>query len=226
MSLLATFHAVDLHVLYLINQTWSRPWLDPIMERVSDFGTPAKCFLALAVIVALVFGQFRGRLLVVMMAACLLIGDAGVDWAFKRAINRPRPSETESGLRVLSVYQATTSTPHHVSRGRSFTSGHACNNVALAMVGCAIFGRWAFWLWAWAALVSYSRIYVGAHYPSDILGSWFVAVLYSYFILKTAEWLWQRHAPDQWPKLYTAHPALFPAWARALAVTRPTPASS
>ena len=36
MSLLATFHAVDLHLLYLINQTWSRPWLDPVMERVSE----------------------------------------------------------------------------------------------------------------------------------------------------------------------------------------------
>lgn len=218
MSLLSTFHAVDLRVLYLINQTWSRPWLDPLMTRVSDFDS-WRIPLAIAVVLTLIWGGFRGRLLLVLMAACLIIGDAGVDWAFKLSIHRPRPSETEPGLRVLSVREVTESHPHHVAHGRSFTSGHACNNVALAMVGCAIFGRWALWLWPWAALVSYSRIYVGAHYPSDILGSWLVAILYSFLILKAAEALWQRIAPPKWPRLYAAHPVLFPPWARALRVT-------
>jgi undecaprenyl-diphosphatase len=204
MSLLATFHAVDLHLLYLINQTWSRPWLDPVMARVSDFSTPAKCALAVAVVLALAFGGFRGRLLV----------------------NRPRPNETEPHVRVLSVHEVTESTPHHVTIGRSFTSGHACNNVALAMVGCAIFGWSGAWLWAWAALVSYSRVYVGAHYPSDIFGSWLVALIYAFFIIKAAEWLWQKIAPGKWPKLYAAHPRLFPLWGRVLGVGRPAPAAS
>ena len=226
MSLLATFHAVDLYLLHLINQTWSRPWLDPIMARVSDFSTPAKCALAVAVVVALTFGGFRGRLLVVMMAACLIIGDGGIDWGFKRLVNRPRPNETEPHIRVLSVHEVTESTPHHVTIGRSFTSGHACNNVALAMVGCAIFGWSGAWLWAWAALVSYSRIYVGAHYPSDIFGSWLVALIYAFFIIKAAEWLWQKVAPEKWPKLYATHPSLFPAWGRVLRVGRPTPLAS
>lgn len=39
MSLPAWFHAVDLHLLYLINVTWSRPWLDPIMAYASDWDT-------------------------------------------------------------------------------------------------------------------------------------------------------------------------------------------
>jgi undecaprenyl-diphosphatase len=225
MSLLAWFHALDLHVLYLINQTWSRPWLDPVMERVSDFDT-FRYPLAIAVVLTLVWGQFRGRLLLAMMAACLIIGDGGIDWAFKLSINRPRPSETEPNVRVLSVHDAHLSVPHHVAKGRSFTSGHACNNVALAMVGCAIFGWRAIFLWPWATLVSYSRIYVGAHYPSDILGSWLVSLIYSFLILKAAEWLWQRHAPGKWPKLYAAHPVLFPSWARILRVTRSAPAAA
>jgi undecaprenyl-diphosphatase len=118
----------------------------------------------------------------------------------------------------LSVREVTQSIPHHVTKGRSFTSGHACNNVALAMVGCAIFGWRAVFLWPWAALVSYSRIYVGAHYPSDILGSWLVALIYSFLILKAAEFLWQKHAPNRWPHLYEAHPVLFPSWRRVLRV--------
>lgn len=211
MSLLAWFHALDLHLLYLINQTWSRPWLDPVMAVVSDWDL-WRIPVVILVVLALIFGGFRGRLMVVLMALCLLIGDGGFDWGFKKAIHRPRPLETEPHLRVVSLHEVTESKPTRTSAGRSFTSGHACNNVALAFMACAIFGRWAFLLWPWAALVSYSRIYVGAHYPSDILGSWFVALFYSYFIVKTAEWLWQREAPKRWPELYTRHPRLFPLW--------------
>jgi undecaprenyl-diphosphatase len=211
MSLLAWFHALDLHVLYLINQAWSWPWLDPVMARVSDFDS-FRWPLALAVVLTLIWGGFRGRLFLVLMAACLFIGDGLIDWTFKVSINRPRPSETEPNLRVVSVREITPSLPHHVAKGRSFTSGHACNNVALAMVGCALFGRWAFALWPWAALVSYSRVYCAAHYPSDIVGSWVVAVVYSYFILKAAAWLWRREGPRYCPRLHERHPLLFPLW--------------
>lgn len=211
MSLLAWFHALDLHLLYLINQTWHRPWLDPIMALASDWNSWRYTVIA-AVIAALIFGGFRARLLLVMMAACLIIGDGMIDWGFKSTVHRPRPNETEPHIRVVTLHEVTESVPHHVINGHSFTSGHACNNVALAMVACAIFGRFAWWLWPWAMLVSYSRIYTGSHYPSDILGSWIVAIVYSYFILKAAEWLWQRYAPQKYPAFHAKHPRLFPLW--------------
>lgn len=211
MSLLAWFHALDLHLLYLINQTWHRPWLDPIMALASDWNSWRYTVIA-AVIAALIFGGFRARLLLVMMAACLIIGDGMIDWGFKSTVHRPRPNETEPHIRVVTLHEVTESVPHHVINGHSFTSGHACNNVALAMVACAIFGRFAWWLWPWAMLVSYSRIYTGSHYPSDILGSWIVAIVYSYFILKAAEWLWQRYAPQKCPAFHAKHPRLFPLW--------------
>jgi len=210
MSFPPWFHALDLRLLYLINQTWSRPWLDPVMARVSDYDS-FRLPLYLAVVMTLIFGGFRGRLFLVIMAACLIIGDALIDHDFKDGVNRPRPNETEPHLRVVTVHGVTESVPRqHVGKGQSFTSGHACNNVALAMVGCA------WWLWPWAALVSYSRIYVGSHYPSDIAGSWLVALYYSYFILKTAEWLWRKYAPGRFPRLHAAHPTLFPRWPKLL----------
>jgi undecaprenyl-diphosphatase len=211
MSVLAWFHALDLHWLYLINQTGSRPWLDPVMARVSDFDT-FRLPLEIGVGLVLIFGGFRGRQFLAVMAACLVLGDGIINDAFKHGIHRPRPMETEAHLRVVTVHGVTTSLPHRVLKGNSFTSGHACNNVALAFVACAIFGRWAWFLWPWAALVSYSRIYCGSHYPSDIVGSWIVALVYSYFIVKGAEWLWQRFAPGWWPRLYERHPRLFPLW--------------
>lgn len=214
MSWLEWFHALDLHLLYLINQTWSRPWLDPVMARVSDFDS-WRYPLDVAVILTLIFGGFRGRLLLVLMALCLLIGDKGIGDTFKRTIGRPRPNETEPHLRVVTVRSVTESIPQHRTSGNSFTSGHACNNVALAVVGCAIFGRWALWLWPWAALVSYSRIYTASHYPSDILGSWIVAIVYAYFICRVSAWLWRRYAPRKCPQLYARHPVLFPLYEKA-----------
>ncbi len=203
------FHALDLHLLYLINQAWSAPWLDPLMARVSDFNS-WRWPLVIGAVLTLLFGGFRGRQLLVLMAACLVIGDGLIDWGFKLAVHRPRPLETEPHLRVVTVGGVAESVPRATSRGRSFTSGHACNNVALAFVGCAIFGRWAWFLWPWAALVSYSRVYGAAHYPSDIAGSWIVAICYSYCIVWAAERLWQRFAPEKWPALYARHPRLFP----------------
>jgi len=213
MSLLAWFHALDLHLLYLINQTWSRPWLDPVMAYASDWDS-WRLPVGAAVLLTLIFGGFRGRLLLVLMALCLIIGDKGISDALKNTIDRPRPNETEPHLRVVTVREVTESVPQHVTRGNSFTSGHACNNVALAMIGCAIFGRWALWLWPWAALVSYSRVYTASHYPSDILGSWIVAIVYSYFICKAAAWLWRRYASEKCPRLYASHPVLFPLWSK------------
>jgi undecaprenyl-diphosphatase len=213
MSLLVWFHALDLHLLNLINQTWSRPWLDPVMARVSDWNS-FRIPVAIVVVLALAFGGFRARQMLVLMAACLIIGDGLIDWGFKLTVNRPRPNETEAHLRVVTLHEISESIPRHVTKGRSFTSGHACNNVALAMIGCAIFGRWALWLWPWAALVSYSRVYVASHYPSDILGSWIVAIVYSYFICRAAAWLWQKYAPQKCPKIYANHPVLFPLWQR------------
>jgi hypothetical protein len=37
-----------------------------------------------------------------------------------------------------------------------------------------------------------------------------VAIVYSYFIVKGAEWLWQQVAAARWPELYRRHPRLFP----------------
>jgi undecaprenyl-diphosphatase len=211
MSLPAWFHAVDLHLLYSINVAWSRPWLDPVMAYASDWDS-WRIPVIVVVALTLIFGGFRARQLLVLMAACLIIGDGMIDWGFKMTFHRPRPLETEPHIRVVTPRQVTESVPKPGASGHSYTSGHACNNVALAFMACAVFGRRAAWVWLWAMLVSYSRIYTGSHYPSDILGSWLVALLYSYFICRVAAWLWRRHAPVKFPKLHAAHPLLFPLW--------------
>ena len=74
-----------------------------------------------------------------------------------------------------------------------YFSGHASNSFAMATFFVVLFARhlkWLRWLFLVAALVAYSRIYIGVHYPLDvisgacfgILGGWLFAKLYLRFI--------------------------------------------
>jgi undecaprenyl-diphosphatase len=51
----------------------------------------------------------------------------------------------------------------------SFPSGHAATSVAGAVVLAYLLGRWGLWLGLLAAAVAFSRVYVGVHYPLDVL---------------------------------------------------------
>jgi undecaprenyl-diphosphatase len=54
--------------------------------------------------------------------------------------------------------------------GSSFPSGHAATSAAGAIVLAYLLGRWGWWLALLAAAVAFSRVYVGVHYPLDVLG--------------------------------------------------------
>ena len=69
-----------------------------------------------------------------------------------------------------------------------FVSSHAANTFAVAMFSSLIFRfkSYVLFIFFWAAIVSYSRIYLGVHYPLDILGGALlggIISLISYFIL-------------------------------------------
>lgn len=74
-----------------------------------------------------------------------------------------------------------------------FVSSHASNSAALAVVVIFFLRRRVKYIYLYAiiyvALICYSRIYLGVHYPGDILGGIFVGVLVSSFILLLYQWL-------------------------------------
>lgn len=67
--------------------------------------------------------------------------------------------------------------------GYSFFSGHTSNSFAICMFLYLIFHKhtkWAFGLFLWAVLFSFSRLYLGVHFPSDILIGCFVGCIVGY----------------------------------------------
>jgi len=72
----------------------------------------------------------------------------------------------------------------------SFVSGHATNSFGLAVFSLLLFRfRWyTFFILFWAGLNSYSRIYMGLHYPGDILGGLILGAFIGWFVY----WLYKK----------------------------------
>lgn len=104
-----------------------------------------------------------------LLLACVAGTDAISSRLFKPGFARPRPSHAVHLSDQLALH---THSDGSVYRGGpfSFVSSHAANTFGLAALASLLFGggRWR-WLYAIAAAVSWTRIYLGVHYPGDIL---------------------------------------------------------
>src|SRR5205085_11764324 len=78
----------------------------------------------------------------------------------------------------------------------SFPSGHTATACALAFIIGMRRRRWAALVWALAAAVAFSRIYLGLHWPTDVLGAAAIGIGSSWTMLRIADARARRAAPD------------------------------
>ncbi|MDE1169891.1 MAG: phosphatase PAP2 family protein [Verrucomicrobium sp.] len=205
-------HTLDLAILRQINLAWANPFFDRLMPIVSDpnfFRWP----ILIAAVLFLLFGGFRGRVFVFLILLAVGVGDGVIVEHGKKWVRRARPNEAIAGLRMPSRQGLKESQVLPHPGRRSFPSGHTCNNVALAVVACAVYGlRRAWWLWLWAALMGYSRVYLAAHYPTDVFFSALFSAAYTLALLALARLAWNHWTPRRWR---AAHPDLLPLWGKA-----------
>lgn len=148
----------DEAVFRVLHLGWRSPFLDPIFRGLTD---PGKLLLPLLLILvgALWIRRRRGLVGLLVLAATITVSDQMSAKVLKPIFQRPRPSVVFVGAKPL-----------FGERGSySFPSVHATNAFAAAVVLDAIFPGARVGLFALASLVSYSRIYVGDHWPSDVL---------------------------------------------------------
>lgn len=108
----------------------------------------------------------RSSLLVVLGVALTILASDQVSSGFiKPLVGRLRPSLDPEFMHLIDTFN------NYRSGSYSFTSSHACNSFAIAMFVSLLIRNKALSLsmFAWAAINSYSRIYLGVHFPGDIL---------------------------------------------------------
>ena len=213
---------MDQSLFFTINRDWIFPWLDKPMATLSSWDAwwPVAVIGALCL---LIFGGFRGRAALVCIALAIGLTDGLVVQVVKKSVERPRPNQVLDGVRIIDLAKAkprllALSKPVKEKysepsirpvRGRSFPSGHAANNFALATVLALFFRRWGWLYFVVAALVAYSRIYVGSHYPSDVVVGAVLAAGLSFLAVAIAEALWRRWGGRILPRVHAQHPSLF-----------------
>lgn len=127
------------------------------------------------------YKKFHDQFICIVISIFLLIfiSDFGSVHLFKEVFERIRPCHQLENIRVVNgcggLY--------------SFISSHAANSFAIAFFISMIFKRfWIFCiLFSWATLIGYSRVYLGVHFPFDILGGMFwglTSSILTYLILK------------------------------------------
>ena len=158
---------LDQWLFLKINQQTKNDFFDWIMPlaREAKFWIPFYLFMGLFVLF-----NFKSKILhwLVLGIVTVSLTDSISSKLFKPFFKRPRPcADPEFGPQVRLLLE-------YCSSSGSFISSHAANHFGLAMFMFLSLKKWIGWprylFFVWAVVVSYAQMYVGVHYPTDILG--------------------------------------------------------
>jgi undecaprenyl-diphosphatase len=155
---LTSLLALDSRLFALVNTGMVCGFLDAVMPFITDLKNTAP--LLGLVYLYLLFGR-KGelRVLALMLAVAIGAADTGSSRVLKKLFQRKRPCCVEPGVRTLIGCKTS----------KSFPSSHAANTAAVAgVIACEAILPVAVTFVGIAAIVSFSRIYVGVHYPLDV----------------------------------------------------------
>lgn len=163
----------EISLFHFINNSLANPAFDILMPLVTRLGSGEFIFtLAVFIVFLSVPDKKLGGIL---LLAGLTVGYFAIEF-LKANVASPRPFMSIPDVRLL--------VPR--SSGFSFPSGHAFNAFMTATIMTRFYNK--DWLWyALAALIAFSRVYIGVHYASDVLAGALIGMIAGYILLRAAD---------------------------------------
>jgi len=216
--------SLDTGLFHFVNTSLANPVFDRLMPLLSGANGVMHWFVPLAVallIAVLCFGNARARLCALMMFLAVALGDPLVVNTIKHAVARPRPFVTLPDARVFGVVGKGYVPPEPGPNGaamaadlgshNSMPSAHAANWFAATMILFLFYrkkNRLVLPVFILALGVSFSRVYNGVHYPSDVLAGMILGAGYAIALAVALESAWQFLGGRFFPVWHAQMPSL------------------
>ncbi|TAE29727.1 MAG: phosphatase PAP2 family protein [Candidatus Kapaibacterium sp.] len=164
-----TLLALDRAIFHVLNSTVANPAFDVVMPFITDMSNIVPVMIAIMLII--LWQGSREDIVFMLLACCaLLLADPATTY-LKQTFQRSRPCQELADARALGG----------CGKSKSFPSGHGTNNGAVAMAAAMVFGwRASRSWWLAAGIISYSRVYMGVHYLSDVLAGMLLGAAISF----------------------------------------------
>jgi undecaprenyl-diphosphatase len=189
---MGTLQQIDSSIFLYFNGMHAS-WADVLFYYISNRFVWIPLYLLLAFFL---FRRYRKKAWIVVAAVVIsvFLSDQSCN-LIKRTVQRPRPSHN---IELVDQVHLVAKPDGTLYKGGpyGFPSSHAANAMALAFIVVVFLTRertlWTLLMFFWMLLVSYSRIYLGVHYPGDIIVGWCVGAIWSGLIifgLQKSKWL-------------------------------------
>lgn len=164
----------DIELFIYLNNLGSIQW-DGFWLFITNKYSAIPLYLLLLFFTYKYFGLKKTVIILISIALLITISDQTSNF-FKYNFARLRPCYNENIVHLIRLVKESCGGKY------SYFSAHAANSMALAIFFSLLFKKYSkLWIWLliiWALLVGYSRIYIGVHFPLDILTGFFFGIVY------------------------------------------------
>lgn len=166
--------ALDKRLFIHLNSGYTNTFFDWILPYFRDSVFWAPLYLLMLSFMVINFGK-KGWWWSLALLCTIALTDVIGTRVFKEGFERLRPCSDPV------FFQHVRLLVKHCSGGYSFTSNHAANHFGIAtFVSVTLYPTFRRWIWlfyAWAFFVAYAQVYVGVHYPLDVLGGGLLGIM-------------------------------------------------